>query len=71
MATSLQEALTARQEAAKSLMPSGKQPVNTRLYSRLEYQAKKKFPDHPSTASLTWLDTKYKERGGTYEGEQR
>lgn len=70
MAGSLQEALVARQEAAKSLMPSGKQPVNTRLYSKLEYAAKKKFPDHPSTASLTWLDTKYRQKGGTYEGDR-
>jgi len=69
MAGTLQEALMARQQAAKQLMP--KTPVNTRLYSKLQYKAKKKFADHPSTASLTWLDTEYKKRGGTYEGEQQ
>lgn len=68
MAGNLQDALMARQEAAKALMP--KKPVNTRLYSKLEYKAKKKFPDYPSRASLTWLEMEYKKRGGTYEGEQ-
>lgn len=69
MAGSLQEALLARQEAAKSLMPSGPTPNNTRLYSRLEYRAKKKFADHPSPASMTWLNTEYKKKGGTFQGE--
>ena len=68
MAGSLQEALMARQQAAKQLMP--KKPNDTRLYSKLEYRAKKKFADYPSPASLTWLEMEYKKKGGTYEGEQ-
>lgn len=67
MVATLQDALTARQEAAKGLMT--KKPVNAELYSRLQYKAKKKFPDFPSTASLTWLDTEYRKKGGTYQGE--
>lgn len=68
MVATLQDALTARQEAAKGLME--KKPANTKLYSKLQYQAKKKFADFPSTASLKWLEMEYKKRGGTYEGEQ-
>ena len=65
---SLQNYLTARQKAAKSV--GQKQPTNKRLYSRLEYKAKKKFPSHPSQQSLKWLETEYKKRGGTYQGDK-
>jgi len=65
---SFQNYLTARQRAAKSV--GEKQPADKRLYSRLEYKARKKFPSHPSPQSLKWLETEYKRRGGTYEGEK-
>ena len=64
---SLQDYLTARQRAAMGVME--KQPKNKRLYSKLEYKAKKKFPSHPSPQSLKWLETEYERRGGTYDGE--
>lgn len=64
---SLQDYLTARQRAAMGVME--KQPKDKRLYSKLEYKAKKKFPSHPSPQSLKWLEMEYKKRGGTYEGE--
>ncbi len=64
--TTPQEALTARQQAAKGLMQAAKRPDDTRLYSKLEYRAKKKFPTHPTPASLQWLESEYRRKGGTY-----
>jgi hypothetical protein len=41
-------------------------PKNSKLYSRVKSEAKKKFKTYPSAYANAWLVRTYKKRGGTY-----
>jgi hypothetical protein len=46
-------------------------PINKQLYSRVKFQAKKKFKVWPSAYASGWLVKKYKKLGGKYRKSPR
>ena len=45
-------------------------PTNTKLYSSVKAEAKRKFSPYPSAYANAWLVRTYKKRGGGYSGEK-
>lgn len=42
-------------------------PVDSKLYSRVKTEAKKKFRVFPSAYASAWIVKEYKKRGGKYK----
>jgi hypothetical protein len=45
-------------------------PKNTRLYTSVKKDAKKKFKSYPSLYASSWIVREYKKRGGMYSGNK-
>jgi hypothetical protein len=49
---------------------SSPKPKNTRLYTSVKKDAKKKFKSYPSLYASSWIVREYKKRGGKYSGKK-